>query len=160
MRCEVITPANIATDRVNLANWFFSLTDEEYQATSPAHLAFGTFVLPSGKRGAVIVEQVGGALMIHHYHEESSTPTQLRFTSAHTQAWVNRLLPFRFSATVTMELRPVAVGKSEFVLTVEMKTRNLFVLPMMESPLMRVITTHHMRGESAVFVRDMIQKCG
>lgn len=160
MRCEVITPADIAADRVHLANWFFSMTDEEYQATSPAHLAFGTFMLPSGKRGAVIVEQVGGALMIHHYHEESSNPTQLRFTSARTQAWVNRLMPFGFSAQVTMELRPVAVGKSEFVLTLEMKTRNLLVLPMMESPLMRAITTRHLRGESVVFVRDMIEKCG
>jgi hypothetical protein len=158
MRCEVSTPADIAADQVNLANWFFSMTDEAYQAASPAHLAFGSFVTHSGKRGAIAVEEVGGALTIHHYEEGSSTPGCLHFTSPSTQAWVGRLLPFRFRVSVTMELRPVAVGKSEFVLTVAMKTRNLFVLPMMESPLMRWITTRHMRAESVLFVRDMIEK--
>jgi hypothetical protein len=158
MHCTTITPADIAADRVNLPNWFFSMTDEAYQAASPAHLAFGSFVTRGGKRGAVAVEQVGGALMIHHYLEESSTPDCIHFTSSHTQAWISRLLPFRFSTSVTMALRPVAVDKSEFVVTAEMTTRNPFMLPIMESPLMRWITIRHLRAESVVFVRDMIEK--
>ena len=40
---------NAPLDKVDIANWVFTLPDQEYQGCSPAHVAAGFTTAPDGK---------------------------------------------------------------------------------------------------------------
>ena len=47
----------------------FGLSEQEYQACSPAHIAAGFTTAPDGKRMSINVAIIGGSLMVQHYVE-------------------------------------------------------------------------------------------
>jgi hypothetical protein len=55
---------------INLAEWLFTLSDQEYQACSTAHIAAASGRTSSGRRLSLNVERVGGSLLVQHYVEE------------------------------------------------------------------------------------------
>ncbi|WP_164485690.1 hypothetical protein [Pseudomonas chlororaphis] len=57
-------------ERINLSEWLFTLSDEEYQACSAAHIAAGASRLPDGRRVSINVEKPGDTLMVQHYVED------------------------------------------------------------------------------------------
>ena len=58
---------NAPLDKVDIANWVFTLPDQEYQGCSPAHVAAGCTTAPDGTRMSINVEIIGGTLMVQHY---------------------------------------------------------------------------------------------
>jgi hypothetical protein len=65
---------------IDLTEWVFTLTDDEYQACSRNHIAAATTVTPEGKRMSVNVERVGN-LMVQHYVEDRAERTSCRLVS-------------------------------------------------------------------------------
>jgi hypothetical protein len=69
---DTITNAivNAPVEKVDLTDWLFTLTDNEYQKCSTAHIAAGTSLNFDGKRISLNVEMIGDSLLVHHYVEE------------------------------------------------------------------------------------------
>lgn len=68
---------NAPIDRVDIPAWCFALTESEYRACSPAHIAAGFTTAPDGKRMSINVEMIGGSLMVQHYVETFADKSRL-----------------------------------------------------------------------------------
>jgi hypothetical protein len=55
--------------KIDIPSWCFNLTEQEYQACSPAHVSAGFTTAPDGKRMSINVEVIGGSVMVQHYVE-------------------------------------------------------------------------------------------
>jgi len=65
---------------VDLTEWVFGLTDEEYQACSKDHIAGGASLTSDGKRMMINVERIG-RLIVQHYVEDVSERDHCRLIS-------------------------------------------------------------------------------
>ena len=72
---------NAPLDKVDIAEWCFTLPESEYQACSPAHCSAGATTAPDGRRMSINVEILGGSMMVQHYVEEIGEPGHLRLVS-------------------------------------------------------------------------------
>src|SRR5262249_19797572 len=72
---------NAPIEEVDLPSWCFTLSESEYQACSPAHVAAGATTAPDGRRMSINVEFSGGVLVVQHYIEEIGEPDHLRLVS-------------------------------------------------------------------------------
>lgn len=72
---------NAPIEKVDIADWCFSLPEFEYQQASPAHNACGTTTTRDGRRMSINVEILGGSVMVQHYVEEIGKPDHLRLVS-------------------------------------------------------------------------------
>ena len=68
---------NAPIEKINIPEWCFTLSEEDYQGCSPAHVAAGVTTAPNGKRMSINVEVLGGSPMVQHYIEKLSEPTHL-----------------------------------------------------------------------------------
>jgi hypothetical protein len=75
------TLINAPVEAINLADWLFTLKDDEYQACSSAHIAGGASFSSKGKRMSINVEKVGESLLVQHYVEEISNKDHCRVNS-------------------------------------------------------------------------------
>jgi hypothetical protein len=76
---------NAPTIDIDVTDWLFNLDELEYINCTPhsrAHLSAGLTHSPDGKRISINVEDIGGALVIEHYHEEISEKLHCRVISA------------------------------------------------------------------------------
>ena len=66
---------NAPIDRVDVANWIFTLPDEEYQRCAPGqHIAAGSTTTDGGRPTSINVEQIAGTLLVQHYVPEVLEP--------------------------------------------------------------------------------------
>ena len=84
---EAIIQANI--DRIDLPEWMFNLTSDEYAACAEGHQSAAQAVHPSGKRFSVNAEFVAGYFMVQHYIETRSEKDHVLAVSPNTQMWLD-----------------------------------------------------------------------
>ena len=60
---------NAPIDKIDIPEWCFGLSEQEYQGCSPAHIAAGFTAAPDGKRMSINVEIIGGSMIVEHYIE-------------------------------------------------------------------------------------------
>jgi hypothetical protein len=60
---------NAPIDKIDIPEWCFGLSEQEYQDCSPAHIAAGFTTAPDGKRMSINVEIIGGSMIVEHYIE-------------------------------------------------------------------------------------------
>ena len=68
-------------DKIDIPESLFTLTDEEYQQCSIAHIAGATTRSPDGERMSINVEMAGPALMVQHWTEEIADKQHCRLVS-------------------------------------------------------------------------------
>jgi hypothetical protein len=69
-------------EKIDLAEWLFTLSDAEYQACSPAHIAAGSGgVAKNGRRTSINVEQVADNFLVQHYIEDIGAKNHCRVES-------------------------------------------------------------------------------
>jgi|ERR1700722_12208331 len=56
-------------EKIDIPAWCFSLSEQEYQSCSPAHITAGFTTAPDGKRMSINVEIIGGSIIVEHYVE-------------------------------------------------------------------------------------------
>jgi hypothetical protein len=75
---------NAPTSDIDITDWLFNIDELEYINCTPhsrAHLSAGFTHSPDGKRMSINVEDIGGALIIEHYHEAISEKLHCRVVS-------------------------------------------------------------------------------
>ena len=88
---EAIAQATINAnmDTINISEWLFNLSSEEYEACASGHQSAAQGVLPSGKRVSMNVEHVAGFFMIQHYIETISEKDRVLTVSPNSLLWLN-----------------------------------------------------------------------
>ncbi|KXX66822.1 hypothetical protein [Flammeovirga sp. SJP92] len=84
---QAIINANI--DSINISEWLFNITAEEYAACSSGHQSAAQGQLPSGKRVSMNVENVAGYFMVQHYIETISEKDRVLTVSPNTTLWLD-----------------------------------------------------------------------
>src|SRR5262245_22255552 len=83
---------DVPSAQVDLENWLFGLSDEEYQACARGHRAAGVFSDELG-RGGINVESIGGNLIIEHYRPVRTDPSDVEMYSATSRVYLLHLVP-------------------------------------------------------------------
>src|SRR5260370_25402504 len=82
---------NAPTADIDVTDWLFNVDELEYINCTPhskAHLAAGLTHSSDGKRMSINVEDIGGALIVQHYHEAMSEKLHCRVVStSHFLIW-------------------------------------------------------------------------
>jgi hypothetical protein len=99
-------------EKIDIPAWCFSLSEQEYQSCSPAHITGGLTTASDGKRMSINVEIIGGSIIVEHYVETLGNKNHSILDSTS-----DVLTPSgRTTIHVTWELsvREVGAGKCEF----------------------------------------------
>jgi hypothetical protein len=148
---------------VNLAEWMFSITSEEYAACAVGHQSAAQGRLASGKRFSVNIELVAGMLMVQHYIEKVSERRHVVGFSPNTVFWLSDAQ--YVLAEVTWELKVERLDASSCELTCMALSESYdepFVtklhealrdMPAEHSPLQQ-----HIEEEAPMFARDIERK--
>jgi hypothetical protein len=112
---------------IDVTDWLFNVDELEYINGTPhskAHLAAGFTHSPVGKRMSINVEDIGGALIIEHYHESIREKLHCRVVST-SDLLIGREYT---TADVIWELiaAPVDGTHHEFVINVWVHTTEKF----------------------------------
>ena len=92
-------------DRIDLADWLATLSDQDYQNCSRGHRAAGTF-REAGTLGMVNVESIGGHLLVQHYLAASFTPRRVVMRSNDTRVYILHAFPAKIEVIWTLEIEP------------------------------------------------------
>lgn len=88
---EAIAQATINAniDSINISEWLFGISSEEYAACAEGHQSAAQGMLPSGKRVSMNVEIVAGFFMVQHYIETISEKDRVLSVSPNTVLWLD-----------------------------------------------------------------------
>jgi len=68
---------NAPIEKIDIPEWCFGLSEQEYQSCSPAHIAAGFTTAADGKRMSINVEIIGGSMIVEHYVETFGSKSHL-----------------------------------------------------------------------------------
>ncbi len=80
---------HVPIEAVNLGEWMFTISSEEYAACAEGHQSAAQGKLVSGKRFSVNLETVGGMFMVQHYVETVSERDHVVGFSPNTVFWLS-----------------------------------------------------------------------
>lgn len=80
---------NANIDSINISEWLFNISSDEYAACANGHQSAAQGTLPSGKRVSMNVEFVAGFFMIQHYIETISEKDRVLTVSPNTVLWLD-----------------------------------------------------------------------
>lgn len=145
-------------DQIDLENWLFTLSDEEYQACARGHRAAGAFN-ERGVRGTVNIENIGGTLMIQHYRQVSADAGRVEMFSTRSRAYILHLVPAHISVRWTMTATPRTADTTTFSCTVE--TQMPRVLRLLAATIfVPYFLRKHVDEETPLFAADISRKLG
>ena len=141
---------------IDLENWLFGLSDDEYQACARGHHGAGTFTDEEG-RGMVNTESVGGNLIIQHYRVVRAEKSFVEMYSAASRIFLFHLVPVTGAVRWTLTTTPKSATSSTFACSVEV------ILPPVLAVLARTIVLglfirRHCEEETPNFAADIMRK--
>jgi len=117
LRSSAKAVINAPIDKIDIPEWLFALTDEEYQQCSKAHIAAGATRTPDGsKRIEINVEQVGPGLMVQHWTEDIAEKQHCRLVSL-SDMFVQQERT-KMQLTWDTSVRPLSENSCEFTDTI------------------------------------------
>lgn len=112
MKFTHTVPLPIPMGVVDLPEWIFGMTDEEYRACAMGHHAMG--VIGGAKRlGLINVEEIAGTLIVQHYRTEAAKPEHIHFVSEASEGFLVHLVPFNMNVWWDMTIVPAFESTSE-----------------------------------------------
>jgi|GEM_PF-619229 len=148
---------------IDLGEWMFTLTSDEYAACAQGHQSAAQGVLPSGKRVSMNVEVVGGNFMVQHYVEAVAERDHVRGVSPNTVLWVDDT--HFVLARITWDLKAERVDDqtSRLTCTVIAETENQAFAERVAAlnadiPVQERAFQQHIHEETPLFARDIERK--
>ena len=150
---------------INLADWVFTLTDDEYQACSKNHVAAATSMTPEGKRMSLNVERVGN-LMVQHYVEEISERAHCRLVSSSDSIGPDLSSQTKIIVIWAFTAEPIDAKTTKFTNSVEVRSvpEYLEVLEKRGVPFAKAseavqkALSNHNAEETPLFAKDIERK--
>ena len=101
---EVLIP--LAPERINLPDWLFTLSEEDYARCQRGHGVIGA----ERRTGMINVESIGGSLLIQHYATRLAEPHHVTMVSRASRAYLMHLAPVRCGVEWTMRVTACGAG--------------------------------------------------
>src|ERR1700731_1957555 len=99
-------------EKIDIPAWCFSLSEQEYQSCSPAHITAGFTTAPDGKRMSINVEIIGGSMIVEHYVETLGNKKHLILDS--TSGVFTPSGRTTIHVTWELSVRDLGAGRCEF----------------------------------------------
>lgn len=115
---------NASIDSIDISNWLFSISSDEYAACAEGHQAASQGMLPSGKRVSMNVEHVAGYFMVQHYVETISERDRVLSVSPNTVLWLNDENYVIQQITWELKLKKISAESCQLTCTVISETEN------------------------------------
>lgn len=154
---------NAPIESINLGEWMFTISSEEYAACAEGHQSAAQGKLVSGKRFSVNLEVVGGMFMIQHYIETVAERDHVVGFSPNTVFWLNDT-DYVF-AQVTWELKVAKLDEKRCELTCRALSESEnepFVTKLHEAlkdvPVENTPLQQHINEETPLFGKDIERK--
>ena len=162
-RAEASAIINAPIEHVNVSEWMFTLTSEEYAACSKDHQSAAQGRLPSGTRFSVNVERADSLLVVQHYIETVSERHRVVAFSPNSVFWMNDT-DYAF-AQVTWEVAVEKDDEEHCVLTCSAfsESDNEAFVTKLHSALKEFAAEKsplqlHMEEETPLFAKDIERK--
>jgi len=154
---------NAIKEDINLGEWLFTMSSDEYAACAEGHQSAGQGMLPSGKRVSMNVEFVAGYFMVQHYVEAISKRDRVLAVSPNSVLWLDD--EKYVILQITWELKVKKINESSCLLTcyVTSESKNeVFVKAAHErskdiDPQKRPFQLH-INEETPLFAKDIERK--
>ena len=154
---------NAPIESVNLGDWMFTITAEEYAACASGHQSAAQGQLASGKRFSVNLEVVGGTFMVQHYVEKVADRDHVVGFSPNTTFFLNDT--DCVFAQITWELKVAKLDDKSCELTCRVygeSDNEQFVAGLKkaseENPREKSALHLHIDEESPMFAKDIERK--
>ena len=154
---------NAPIETINLGDWMFTITAEEYAACAEGHQGAAQGQLASGKRFSVNLEVVGGTFMVQHYIEQVAQRDHVVGFSPNTTFFLTDT--DCVFAQITWELKVARIDDKSCELTCRVfaeSDNETFVAGLKraaeENPGQKSALHHHIEEESPMFARDIERK--
>jgi len=153
---EVSIP--LSKNLINLPDWLFELTEQDYARCARGHRALG--IIGGARRlGMVNVESIGGTLIIQHYSTQLAEKHHVTMVSKASRAYLMHLFPVNIGVVWNMRVTGDGPDRSRFQCAIELdfppvvKVLGYFI----GAPL---FARQHLVEETGGFSRDILKKCG
>ena len=162
---EVTAQAIIHTDinSINISEWLFGLTAQDYAACADGHQSAAQGVLPSGKRISMNVEFVAGYFMVQHYIENISEKDRVQVISPNTLLWLDDEKYVILQITWELSLKKIDEQSCMLHCKVISETENELFIQAVEERTKDVNPEEtdfqlHINEETPLFAKDIEQK--
>ena len=150
-------------ESINLGDWMFTLTSEEYAACASGHQSAEQGRLPSGKRVSVNLEFVAGYFMIQHYIERLAERDHVVGVSPNTVIWIDDDIFVLAQITWELKLSKIDEATSELTCVVVVETENAVFAERVAEANENVAPEDrefqkHIEEETPLFAKDMERK--
>lgn len=148
----------LAASAINLADWWFGLSDVEYRSFSKDHLGGGAFRWSDGARGWFDVERFLVGFIFNHWREEEGRADYVRFRSSRSRLWLLRLMPINVETCAEFKLHPTGPSSCELECTVAVEPLNIGMRLLARVLPIHITQRRHMREQVPAFVDDIVAK--
>jgi len=150
----------IPAERIDIGEWLFGLSDDEYQTTAKAHLGAGTSRRTDGRRGFFDVERFFAAFIVNHHREEAARRDYVRVTSPDSRAWLFWAVPIRLFVCWEMIVRPRGPDSCKLECRLRIDPPHNALEPVATMLGVPIVHRRHLREQMTGFVEDVLAKYG
>ena len=149
-------PLAVPVRAVNMADWIFGMSDDEYRSVAVGHHAMG--VIGEKRLGLINVEQIGGTLIVQHYYTKGAEADHVSFVSEASEGFLLRAVPFTMKVWWNMSIKAAGAGS-------ELTCQIGFDAPAWVEAVGTLVRNNHhvlehLIEETAGFARDIQRKYG
>ena len=144
---------SIAAERIDLPDWLFNLSEEDYATCQRGHRAIGVV---GTRAGMINVESIGGSLLVQHYATRLAETHHVTMVSTASRAYLMHLVPV--TCGVVWDMRVTPSGKCSLVrcaIEVDMPAAVRALGRLNGTPF---FVRRHLVEETVGFARDIARK--
>jgi len=153
---------NAPKSQIDLSEWMFTLTSEEYQACATGHQSASMGQLFDGKRMTINVETMGNAHLVQHYIETTAKPDHVLGVSPNTAIWIKDGPFFTMEVHWDMHVEEVNDGSCKLTCTVTLFTSDAGFQAVLNNPALKQSAENnfneHINEETPLFAKDIERK--
>ncbi|HEX2232286.1 MAG TPA: hypothetical protein VHG69_02860 [Thermoleophilaceae bacterium] len=150
----------LPAEAIDVAEWLFGLTDDEYRSFAKAHLGGGRFQTSDDRRGFFDAEGFLFAFIVNHHREEEARSDYVRVRSSDSRAWLARWIPVPLEVVWEMEVRPRAEQECELECRLQIGLPARALKPLAVLLGVPIAQRRHMTEQMTGFAADVVAKYG
>ncbi len=151
------TLIHLPVENVNLYEWLINLSEKEYKSCSKAHRAIGLFK-NENVEGMVNVENIGGNLLIQHYHIITKEKDNVFLRSEKSDAYLSHLIRVHVSVEWRMTVTHKDAQSCIFTCKIGTEYPNKALAIAGKLAAVSYFMKRHLKGEGEKFARNIERK--
>lgn len=150
-------------ESINLADWMFTITSDEYAACAEAHQSAAQGKLASGKRFSVNLETTEDILIVQHYLETVSQRDHVVGFSPNSMFWLSDTEYALAEVTWEVKVMKIDETRCELICRAFSETEDTAFVAMLQEALKKAPAgfnplQQHIEEETPMFAKDIQRK--